>query len=487
MATLARLIVPPIADAEPAINVPSPVTRLADDVSPQITQELKAIGVARVIVVLRSPADASVSAAAHTNRSAATSLDSYFSASDLSQASALLRSTNRGAAARTAAAAMRASQSGVPPVERFENLGVMLGTVTQDGLENLMKDSRVATVTGAPQFSLIRPQRVEPAKLSSPTTWGLDLLRVPVLWKQGLSGKGVRVGHLDTGADGRHPALKAAIAQFAEVDFVGRLKNPNPAPYDSDEHGTHTAGTIAGRAVQGKYIGVAPGADLCCAMVIEGGEIIARILGGLNWAVGQGVKVISLSLGLRGWWEDLIPIVHILRARNVLPVIAVGNEGPGTSRSPGNYPEALSVGAVDQAGQVADFSSSQRFARNDDPIVPDVVAPGVNVISARPANRYQSMDGSSMATPHIAGLAALLCEAKPNSTVSEVEEAIFSSCNLGRISPDRGNHGIPDAVAALQKLTGINALPTTASRKNTAVKRKGKSDAGKKRTKTKRR
>ena len=459
-----------------------------EDISPQITQELKATGVARVIVVLRAVAEASRSAAAAVVRgSDESALDSYFTTSDLSQSSALLRSgaaritggagaslrLSTRASTRSAAAASARTMISAP-VQRFPNLGVMLGTVTPEGLNGVISDGRVASVTGAPQFSLIAPERIEPAKLTTTATWGLDFLRVPALWKQGLSGKGIRVGHLDTGVDAGHPALKKAVAQFAELDFLGQLKTPSPDPFDSDEHGTHTAGTIAGRAVQGKNIGVAPEADLCSAVVIEGGEVIARVLGGMDWALEHGVRVLSLSLGLRGWWEDLIPIVHILRARNVLPVIAVGNEGPGTSRSPGNYPEALSVGAVDQQGKVAPFSSSQRFLRSEDPVVPDVVAPGVNVISAQPKNRYQAMDGSSMATPHVAGLAALLCEAKPSATVAEVEEAIFGSCSLRGIAPDRGNHGIPDAVEALRKLTGVNALATVKAASGAKVRAKAR-------------
>lgn len=136
-------------------------------------------------------------------------------------------------------------------------------------------------------------------------------------------------------------------------------------------------------------------------------------------------------------------------------MFAVGNEGPGTSRSPGNYPEALSVGASDDDGVVADFSSSQRFRRGRDPIVPDLVAPGVNTISARPGGGYQAMDGTSMATPHIAGLAALLFEARPAASAADVERAIFKSSVLGGgMVPERANRGLPNGPRALAALTG---------------------------------
>ena len=276
---------------------------------------------------------------------------------------------------------------------------MLYGTVDAAGLAALRGDRRVAAVTGAPELSLIRPAAVRAATPSPGVTWGIAALGVEELWEKGFTGRGVRVAHLDTGVDGKHPTLRKAVAAFAQFDDFGAPIAPAPAPFDSGEHGTHTAATIAGRAAGGRSVGVAPGAELACALVIEGGDAVARVLGGLDWALTQGAKVLSMSLGFRGWWEDFLPVVRILRARNVLPVIAVGNEGPGTSRSPGNYAEAVSVGALDAQRKVASFSSSQRFARSKDPSVPDLVAPGVDVASARPGGGFQSMDGSSMAAP----------------------------------------------------------------------------------------
>jgi subtilisin len=244
-----------------------------------------------------------------------------------------------------------------------------------------------------------------------------------------------------------------AIAAFAEFNTLGRQTNPDPDPFDTGDHGTHTAATIAARSVSGRSVGVAPGARLASAIVIEGGRVIARILGGMDWAVGNNVRVLNMSLGLRGFEDDFLQLTQLLRARNILPVFAVGNEGPGRSRFPGNYPEALSVGAHDRTGRVAPFSSSQRFVRTVEPLVPDLVAPGVGVVSARPGGGFQVMDGSSMATPHVAGLAALLMQSKPNATVDEVENAIFGSCRLTpTLDRERCNRGMPDAVQAMKLL-----------------------------------
>jgi subtilisin family serine protease len=198
-------------------------------------------------------------------------------------------------------------------------------------------------------------------------------------------------------------------------------------------------------------------------MVIEGGQVIDRILGGMDWVIGEGVRILSMSLGLRGYTPAFQAIVDALRRANVLPVIAVGNEYPNTSRSPGNYANVLSVGAMDASDKVADFSGSQRFNRVDDPLVPDVVAPGVAILSCVPGGKYEEMDGSSMATPHVAGLAALLLQAKPKATATELEEAILRSCSRPAGMPQaRGNRGVPDAAKAFGILTGA-ALPVAAS------------------------
>lgn len=463
--------------------------------------QIKATGTAQVIVVLEATPPPEPGAAAGAVALAATTthapqligLENYFvhqGGQNLALAAAGMNNV-AALASKGVRATTRPREIKAPPsVLHFPNLGVMLGTVTRDGLKGLKADPRVKKVVGAPQFSLIRPVEKAAAKLATKSTWGIDFLKVPKLWSQGLSGKGIRVGHLDTGADGKHPALKTAISSFAEFDSFGIQVKPAPRAHDTDDHGTHTAATIAGREVKGRTVGVAPQAALASAIVIEGGNVIARILGGMDWAITQNVRILSMSLGLRGFFDDFLVVTQIIRSRNILPVFAVGNEGPLTSRSPGNYAEALSIGACDRNGRIATFSSSQRFIRTGDPLVPDMVGPGVDIISAEPGGGFQTMSGTSMATPHIAGLAALLFEAKPTATANEVEKAILNSCRLGSISQERGNRGFPDAVRALTALTGTvvggsKSTAKKASKKTSAKSKKSKKPAKKTASKTK--
>jgi subtilisin len=366
-------------------------------------------------------------------------------------------------AARTASRSFhRSTQVAQRKVRIYPHLGLAIGYVNRQGATALAGDNRVDTVVAASEMTLIRPVSLAAAPSSTAPTWGIERLRAPALWAAGFTGKGVLVGHLDTGIDATHPALMSALDEFAEFDMAGD-RVPGAKPWDSDKrtpnHGTHTAGTIAGRPTRQRTVGVAPDAKLASGMVIEGGQVIDRILSGLDWVLSKNVRILSMSLGLPGFTSAFQVIIDALRSHNVLPVIAIGNEGPNSSRSPGNYTNVLSVGAMDQNNIVADFSGSQTFNRPDDPLVPDLVAPGVGVISCGPNNTYVAMDGTSMATPHIAGLAALLLQAKPAATAEELESAIFSSCSLPTgMFQARGNRGVPDAVVAFEKLTG-NQLP----------------------------
>lgn len=452
--------------------------------SSMLQTELSAQGVGKAIVVLEP--DAALMSSGMPFEHAAHAVADAFVLEDDSPTAMLARAMP-AARAKWSAAARRhgiipidgdaAAAESRPRARLYAELGVMVGDVRIDGAMRLADDPRVKFVGSATAFSLIRPRVESPAKLARTTTWGIEALKIPALWAAGFDGRGVLVGHLDTGADGKHPALAGAIEHFVFVTEAGLPGGTGPA-YDTDIHGTHTAATIAGRPVNGRHVGVAPGAKLAVATVIEGGQVADRVLTGLSWALARGVKVISMSLGFRGYVPDFYTVLQRVRERGVLAVVAAGNEGPGTSRSPGNYDNVLSVGATTEAGTVPDFSSSQHFARPVRPNVPYVAAPGDNVISAAPGNQWKALSGTSMATPHVAGLAAILWQAKPAATVLEIEQAILGSAKLGKMPAERAGAGLPDAVIAFQKLTG-HALPKAAAPARPRGKKSAKKSAKK--------
>lgn len=341
-------------------------------------------------------------------------------------------------------------------VRYFPNLGVMLGTVDAAGLAAIERecDDTVERIAVASDPELIRPQLSAALAADPPTgtSWGIRRIRADALWDKGLTGEGVTIGHVDTGVDASHPALAAAVDAFAEFDRSGEQVAGAQAS-DSARHGTHTAGIMVGRQSADLRFGVAPAAMLASAMVIEGGVVAARLLGGLDWCVGQGVRIINISLGFRGYDPQFEAIVGLLRDRDILPVVAIGNEGPLSSRSPGNYRQCLSVGAVDEFDQIWIDSSSERFAASPSYTKPDLVGPGAEVWSSVPGGRLLALSGTSMAAPHVSGLAALLMQHRPDVRAAKLEQALLKSCTRPpAIAFARGNRGVPDGVAALAHL-----------------------------------
>jgi subtilisin len=339
------------------------------------------------------------------------------------------------------------------PYHFFPRLGVYIGYTDKKGMKKI--EETAALAYGAEYISPVRPVAKRLAMSAGNFTWGLERLGINELLPQGIDGKGVAVGMLDTGVDPLHESLRGKIKGFIETDLNGDIvpdtRSPEDKGYDSDDHGTHCAGTICGGLANGMAIGVAPGCDLYAGMVIEGGDVLMRVLTGMEWCLEKKVRVLSMSLGIRGFTPFWLDITKRLRQNGTLPVFAIGNEGPGFSRSPGNYSESVSVGAIDSNDHIASFSSSIKFSRPIEPYQPDCVAPGVNVISAKPSGGVQAMDGTSMATPHIAGVAALLFGAYPMATIEQVEKAMLDTCyRLSGENKERYGYGLISPSKALK-------------------------------------
>ncbi|MFF0289419.1 S8 family serine peptidase [Streptomyces sp. NPDC005262] len=256
----------------------------------------------------------------------------------------------------------------------------------------------------------------------------------PEAWAKGFDGKGVKVAVLDTGADLNNADIKSEIVQ--SQSFVN-----GQTVQDGHGHGTHVASTIAGSGANsdGKYKGVAPGADLLVGKVLDnsGHGAESSILAGMEWAVEQGADVVSMSLGgTDAPGEDVLTnaVNSLSASSNTLFVIAAGNAGPGESTlgTPGAADAALTVGAVDKSDALADFSS--RGPRlGDMAIKPEITAPGVDIVAARAAGTtmgtpvdadYTSASGTSMATPHVAGSAAILKQRHPDWTGQRIKDAL---------------------------------------------------------------
>jgi subtilisin family serine protease len=255
----------------------------------------------------------------------------------------------------------------------------------------------------------------------------------PAAWAQGLDGTGVTVAILDTGVDAAHPDLAGQVTQA--VSFV-----PGQSTNDGNGHGTHTASTIVGTgaASGGVESGVARGAKLLVGKVLgdDGSGDDSWVIAGMEWAAHSGAKVISMSLGGSDPSDGTDPmslaVDDLTTETGALFVIAAGNTGSEAGMSaPGAADAALTVGAVDGADQLAYFSSmGPRYG--DYGMKPDITAPGVDILAARAGGNaqdgyYQTMSGTSMATPHVAGAAAILVQEHPDWSAPQLKDALMST------------------------------------------------------------
>ncbi|WP_328907149.1 S8 family serine peptidase [Streptomyces sp. NBC_00234] len=298
------------------------------------------------------------------------------------------------------------------------------------------------------------------AKVEAVLDKSVPQIGAPQAWAKGYDGKGVKVAVLDTGVDLTNADVKDRIA--AQQSFV-----PDQDVQDGQGHGTHVASTIAGSGANsgGAYKGVAPSADLLVGKVLNnaGQGQSSWILAGMEWAAAMGADVVSMSLGgsTASASDPMTEAVDRLSAATgTLFVIAAGNSGPGgrSIGTPGTADSALTVGAVDKSEGLAAFSS--RGPRPGDfAIKPDITAPGVNIVAARAAGtsigtpvdaNYTALNGTSMATPHVAGAAAILAQRHPDWSGERIKSALTatSKVNAGQTVYQQGN-GRVDVAAAL--------------------------------------
>lgn len=270
----------------------------------------------------------------------------------------------------------------------------------------------------------------------------------PQAWQQGFSGKGVTVAVLDTGYDPDHPDLKDAVVQEAKF-------SDEPDMRDNHGHGTHVASIVAGRGE--KYRGVAPEASLAIGKVGEAGSLTeSQALACMEWAaVEVKAKVVNMSWGGPDG-PELDPLEQAVNTLSeqygTLFVAGAGNMGREQSvYSPASADAALAVGAVDKQGRMADLSS-QGPRVGDHAIKPELTAPGVEITAAAIGGGYRSMSGTSMATPHVAGAAAILAQRHPDWTGAQLKAALIGSAAPAEgVTPYQQGAGIADLTRVLKQ------------------------------------
>lgn len=263
----------------------------------------------------------------------------------------------------------------------------------------------------------------------SVSTWGLKAIRALEAREAfGVSGSGIRVGILDTGL-ASHPDLDGKLALEDWKDCTNRNES---RPYDGNGHGTHCAGTICGNPLSGMQIGVAPKASLVVGKILSdrGHGYVEWILEGMQWIATRNVGMVSNSWGSSGMQGAFHDAVKAWRKLGILPVFAAGNNGPrsGTVGSPGGFEESFAIGATTNEEKMAHFSSRGPVRWGGKTYVkPNVSAPGKNVTSCSPKGGYWTISGTSMATPHVTGLCALVKEKNPGLSIDAIQSTIEKS------------------------------------------------------------
>jgi uncharacterized repeat protein (TIGR01451 family) len=311
--------------------------------------------------------------------------------------------------------------------------------------------------------------------------WNITQIRADLAWDAlKVDGTGTVAANIDTGVDFLHPALHTRYRGYDPHGLHVHACNWFDAtgggasyPVDGHGHGTHTMGTIVG----GEGVGVAPGANWIAVRAFnsQGLGLESWLHAAMQWVVDPGPgctppHVVSNSWS-NAWGGDSVfrSDVQALRAAGIFAPFAAGNDGPytGSIDAPASYPEAFGVGAVTSQDVIASFSSRGPSTwYGSDLIKPDVSAPGVNVLSSLPGGAYGTNSGTSMATPHVAGLAALMQQADPGLTLEQMETIIKeTAAPLGSPIPNNSyGWGRIDAYAAVAALSGAGTVTGVVTR-----------------------
>ncbi|WP_232828784.1 S8 family peptidase [Kribbella monticola] len=338
------------------------------------------------------------------------------------------------------AAGVRAKQTAIPgaaSTRLLSSIGAKAAKVTKTAATDFWRSlTPGATSRVAGTVQRVSLDRQVKASLDQ----SVPQIGAPAAWQRGLTGKGVKVAILDTGIDPTHPDLAGRI---------GATENFSDAPDTVDHygHGTHVASITAGNgaASGGKYKGVAPDATLLNGKVLDdyGLGDFSGIIAGMEWAAAQGASVINMSLGgdPSDGTDDLSQAVNrISRQSGALFVIAAGNcffPEPQTVSSPAAADDALAVGNLQRDGSLND-TSCRGPRKGDGALKPEISAPGTGIVAARAAgtslgdpvdDNYTTLSGTSMATPHVAGTAALVAQAHPDWKAAQLKARLISTAD----------------------------------------------------------
>ena len=265
--------------------------------------------------------------------------------------------------------------------------------------------------------------------------WGVDRIDADNVWVNN-TGENVKVGILDTGIDLDHPDLKNNIAGGA--NFVSNAKSED----DDNGHGSHVAGVVAAIDNEEGIVGVAPKAKLYAVKVLDrrGSGYLSDIISGIEWCVTNNIQVINMSLGSSYDVQAFHDAITAAYNAGIVIVCAAGNNSGGSVDYPGKYTETIAVSAVTSSNEIAYFSSI------GDEV--DFAAPGANIYSTYKSASYKALNGTSMASPHVAGVVALVLYKYPSATPAQVKTHLINTAENLNLSKSKQGNGLIDAEKA---------------------------------------
>ncbi|HOI92719.1 MAG TPA: S8 family serine peptidase [Candidatus Rifleibacterium sp.] len=349
-----------------------------------------------------------------------------------------------------------------------------------DEIKKIAAMPNVAEVTKSEYKIFIDKDIKKEAVKNNPAViqWGVQKVRAPEVWQQfKIDGAGVIAGVLDTGIDGKHPAFAGKILAFKDFTPEAAVE-----PTDGQGHGTHVSGSVAGS----DGVGVAPGARLIVGRVFDtkGGTTQDILLAAMQWMLdpdgiaetNDGPKLINNSWGSndstnKTFW---VAVENWVNA-GILPVFAAGNNGMwgGKVGTPAAFPHSWAVAATTKTDTLAYFSSQGPVAWDGAPLMkPDIAAPGDQIISCAIGGGLVSNSGTSMACPHMAGVAALMYQADPTLTIEQVRLfAEETAKDLGAPGKDgKFGSGLVDAYKVVEKILANSNLARAFDAYESAIK-----------------
>ena len=279
-------------------------------------------------------------------------------------------------------------------VEELKDLGMLIAIIPQSEIRHLVHDPSIEFIESDSQFEIT----AESTSIEYGDSWGAKDIGTEPVHSLNHTGKGIKIGLLDTGIDYTHPEL--ATNYKGGYDFV----NNDNSPMDDNGHGTHVAGIIAA-AKDGKgVVGIAPDAEIYALKVSdENGEgSFSGLVKGISWSVEHDMDIVSMSLTGEGGSKALKKAIEIAyNEHNITLVAAVGN-GKGDVLYPAAYKEVIGVGSVSENNTLSSFSRTGNEV--------ELVAPGNEIKSTATGGGYRLLSGTSMATPFVTGAIALMLQ-----------------------------------------------------------------------------